>query len=187
MSLRRDVRHREQPDRQRRRKVVGVMRGKYNDRNMRRLALGCGLYLCLLGSAFGQTLPGQIDPQRIPALSAAFRTRTRVRHSGRRRAVDARATRPARRVRHAPTRSTSGARCPTSRDDAACLGRGRVARRAAERDDAGLVARTSRAGARRGDGSGGRGRTRDRQGQHAPASGSLRPVELSSGRERCHL
>ena len=48
------------------------MRGKYNDRNMRRLVLSCGLYLCLLGSALGQTRPGQIDPQRIPALSAHF-------------------------------------------------------------------------------------------------------------------
>jgi Glycoside hydrolase 123, catalytic domain/Glycoside hydrolase 123 N-terminal domain len=48
------------------------MRRKYNDMDMRRLALGCAFYLCLQGTAFAQALPGQIDPQRTPALSPHF-------------------------------------------------------------------------------------------------------------------
>jgi glycosyl hydrolase family 123 len=48
------------------------MRRKYNDMDMRPLALGCVLYLCFQGAAFAQALPGQIDPQRTPALSPHF-------------------------------------------------------------------------------------------------------------------
>jgi len=39
---------------------------------MRRFTIGCALYLYMLGTAFGQALPGQIDPQRTPALSPHF-------------------------------------------------------------------------------------------------------------------
>ena len=40
--------------------------------DMRPLALGCVFYLCFQGAAFAQALPGQIDPQRTPALSPHF-------------------------------------------------------------------------------------------------------------------
>jgi hypothetical protein len=52
--------------------VVAVMRGKYNEVDMRRLVLGGCVYLCMLGSAFGQPLPGRIAPDRIPALTPHF-------------------------------------------------------------------------------------------------------------------
>src|SRR5262245_56094944 len=40
--------------------------------DMIRLVPGCALYLCMSGIAFGQSQPGRIDPQRIPALSPHY-------------------------------------------------------------------------------------------------------------------